>query len=326
MLLNYSLRLISNPLVVDIKTRNILIIIFSLIAFIALLYFICSIVYGEIFFRLTCLNRKEAKKNKENKQKEQHENWLNKQKLEELVIISEDIYALHGYFLNNNSDNKLAILVHGIHRDYLSLEKQAKMFSRLHYDILLINLRAHANSEGKLITMGVKESDDLRRWINLMLKKNENYKIVLYGISLGAHIVARASENLGDNIKGIVFDCGFFNLKDQLTFHISKSMRLHSSHWIAFNGLRHTKLYHHLTLKSDLTNCLKNSKFPFLFIHGDADSYIPLSEHKRAIASMNKDVFMMSKIFPGSKHTRSIHDHEEKYFELLKQFLDKVVK
>lgn len=69
--------------------------------------------------------------------------------------------------------------------------------------MLLVDARAHGQSEGKFIGFGCKDRYDALKWIDWMIKKAGNgIRIVLMGNSMGGATVLMASGlNLPEQVK-----------------------------------------------------------------------------------------------------------------------------
>lgn len=85
------------------------------------------------------------------------------------------------------------------------------------YSVLMPDARAHGESEGNLIGMGWPERFDILKWIDKIIESDPEAQIVLYGISMGAATVMMTSgENLPDNVKAVIEDCGYSSVFDEL--------------------------------------------------------------------------------------------------------------
>ena len=85
-------------------------------------------------------------------------------------------------------------------------------FHKLGYDCLIVDHRAHGNSEGKYIGFGILDRFDCKSWINYVdTRFNSIKKIVLYGVSMGGSIVLMTSgfTDLSASVKAVVADCAF---------------------------------------------------------------------------------------------------------------------
>lgn len=81
--------------------------------------------------------------------------------------------------------------------------------------MLLVDARAHGQSEGKYIGFGNKDRYDALGWILWMIQKvGEDAEILLHGDSMGGATVLMASGlDLPKEVKAIVSDCAFTSPK-----------------------------------------------------------------------------------------------------------------
>lgn len=198
-----------------------------------------------------------------------------KQNFQKLQIISHDGLKLTGLYRDNQS-NKIAILVHGLGADHLDVTNMAKMFEKRGYDLLAVDVRCHGLSQGQNITMGKEEMKDLCLWIDKVIEIKHEYKIVLFGLSMGATTVClTAGENLPNNVVLAIEDSGFDNAEKQMSYVYSKR-KVHSK--LLFKiFLSYSKKTQGLDLKKiDAAQSLKNCKIPVMFIHGELDDFVPI--------------------------------------------------
>ena len=73
------------------------------------------------------------------------------------------------------------------------------------------------------------ESKDLLKWIALVNESFPGGKIVLYGVSMGAATVMRASGlALPETVAGIVEDCGFTSCREEFAAVLKNTAHLPS--------------------------------------------------------------------------------------------------
>ena len=144
------------------------------------------------------------------------------------------------------------------------------------FNVLLVDQRAHGESEGKYLTFGVNERFDCLSWASYAAERFGNdVKIYLYGISMGAATVLMASAlPLPKSVSGIVADCGYTSPKAI----ICSVLRDH--HVPAAPVYAVAKLGARLFCGFDLDSAsapdaLRRSHIPVLFIHGDDDRFVP---------------------------------------------------
>lgn len=252
--------------------------------------------------------------------------WWDKFEFEDLNIITKkDGLQLVGHYLSNGN-NKLAIIVHGYGADYREMQKYAKYFLDKNYDILAVENRTHGNSEGRMMGMGWLDRLDLLQWIDLMVEKNPDYQIVLMGLSMGASTVCMtAGEQLPNNVKAIISDCAYANAYDEFKY-VFKS-KAHLPAWPILNIFNlYLKSSYKFDLKeADAVKQLKKCKLPVLFIHGDADKFVPVEnvyKLSEVLPDEQKQVYIVS----GADHAMSYPLAELDYEMQLKKFLNKYMK
>ena len=131
---------------------------------------------------------------------------------ERVYITSHDGLKLSGRYYHQQDGAPLDICFHGYRgtpaRDFSG---GIQIMLREGHNVLMIEERAHLESEGHTITFGIKERYDALDWIQYALQRfGEDTRIILVGISMGAATVLMASElELPEQVKGIVADCPY---------------------------------------------------------------------------------------------------------------------
>ena len=188
----------------------------------------CTIYFSARYFvRLTILRKPTATLENNinaNTNWEQHidfiskrKEWLLQQKMEDIFIKSDDNLKLHATLLRSKSNKNCVICFHGYTgkglNDYGSI---AKFYIEQGFNMLIVDERAHGDSEGTYIGFGVLDRYDVVKWVEYAIKRFGNdVNIMLHGDSMGATTVLLASGlNLPKNVKAIVADCGFTSAYD----------------------------------------------------------------------------------------------------------------
>ena len=170
----------------------------------------------------------------------------------------------------------------------------------------------------------MKERHDLKRWI-LYTNRHlaaKNKDIFLCGISMGcATTLMAAGLDLPDNVKGIIADCGFTSPWDIIK-HVAKE-RFHLPPFplmymvdlicevVAGFGLKEVSI----------PEIMKRNKIPVLFIHGDADDYVPMwmtIKNYEACAA-KKELYIVS----GAGHALAFSKDMEEGKRRIKNFINK---
>lgn len=189
------------------------------------------------------------------------------------------------------------------------------------FNVLLVDQRAHGESEGKYLTFGVNERFDCLSWASYAAERFGNdVKIYLYGISMGASTVLMASAlPLPKSVSGIVADCGYTSPKAI----ICSVLRDH--HVPAAPVYAVAKLGARLFCGFDLDSAsapdaLRRSHIPVLFIHGDDDRFVPCRmsrENFEASAAEHKKLLIVH----NAGHGLSYMLDRPAYLSALHEFL-----
>ncbi|MGG7213162.1 alpha/beta hydrolase [Clostridium nigeriense] len=260
------------------------------------------------------------------KSKENVENWLKKVNTEEATIVSEDGLKLWGklYFQDEESD-KWVIIAHGYTSSHEDVQPIALNFYNQGYNVLTPDMRAHGNSEGKYIGMGWLDRKDMLLWIDYVLSLDSNSQIVLYGESMGgATVMMTSGEDLPNNVKAIVEDCGYTSVQEMFEAQLYERFKLKS-----FPILNVAELVTNIRAKYNFHEAsaleqVKKSTTPILFTHGGNDTYVPTEMLYRLYEAANceKDILVID----GAGHGSAPDVDPTTYYDKVFNFLDKYIK
>ena len=269
-----------------------------ILAFVGIFLVIAIFIGGCYAFSVACVRKKElnwlVKEEMEDTPYAQlydsivaADKWLQGHHTEDLYIRSSDGLTLHGLWVPAEFANGTMILVHGYRSNQLAdFGCILEYYHNEGYNLLLPEQRCHGKSEGRYITFGVKESDDIRKWIEYHNMAFGEYAIVLCGISMGASTVMYlADEQLPMNVKGIIADCGFTSPKDIITsvYKTVTHFPPGPSIWVTdilarvFAGFR--------LAQKDTRITLTQNRLPILLVHGLDDEYVPCEMSRQAFSA-----------------------------------------
>lgn len=103
----------------------------------------------------------------------------------EPVAITGESGSIHGLWIPGRADKPSVLLLHGIRANRLAMVGRARLLAKHGYSVLLIDLSAHGESPGDVITLGLHESagvQSAREWIQT---KRPGWPIAAIGVSLG---------------------------------------------------------------------------------------------------------------------------------------------
>ncbi|OPA73888.1 alpha/beta hydrolase [Paenibacillus selenitireducens] len=232
--------------------------------------------------------------------------WMENTPHKDVSLTSYDGLNLRGYeYLQEKPSNKWVIIVHG----YMGWAKQngfaAKEFRAQGYNVLAVDLRGHGESEGDYIGMGWHDRKDIVDWINGIVRENSDAEIVLYGVSMGgATVMMTSGEDLPANVKAIVEDCGYTSAKDEFSYQLKRIFHLPSFPILnAADVVTQIRAGYSFGEASAVKQVAK-SKTPILFIHGDADTFVPyeMVHEVYEAATVEKDLLIIEGAGHGEAH------------------------
>lgn len=245
---------------------------------------------------------------------------------EDLWIESFDGLKLHATWFPQGECKKVVICFHGYTSqgmsDYIGL---SGYYLQKGYSMLLVDERAHGQSEGKHIGFGCLDRQDALKWIEKVIKDcGEDVEILLHGTSMGgATVLMTSGLKLPIQVKGIISDCAFTSAKEVFT-HVLKSMY----HMPAFPTIQISDFMNRKLSGYGLDECnaareVKKAKVPILLIHGSGDTFVPCSMCEtiyQNCASPKKKL-----IIEGAAHAESYYKDPTSYEKALNEFIGGVI-
>ncbi len=256
----------------------------------------------------------------------QRKQYLKSNDGERVSIVSRDGLCLSAKLFSVTEANKTAILVHGYKSaGYVDFTYLSGELLSLGYNILMIDQRASGESEGEATSFGVFERYDVEGWCRFVAERyGTEHKIVLFGCSMGAATVLMASELAGvkATVSGIVADCGYTSPLEQFRYIVRRDYHLPPTPILAAAELVCHRRAGWRFNDADAARAVKNTTVPILFIHGDADKYVPARftiDNYEACASRRELL-----IVNGAPHAYSIYKNPKLYMAKLYDFLESI--
>ena len=252
--------------------------------------------------------------------------WWNAQPLQRVEIISDDgLHLKAGYLPADRDENKLAIVVHGHHCCAGEEGFISKMFHEAGFNVLAMDQRCHGASEGKFITMGYLESRDIKKWAEFMAEQHPDYKMVLYGASMGGATVCMASaEKLPGQLKCIISDCAFTSAREVFMAEMHRAYNwIPCKQFVIEMAARVSELYGKFNFNdSNPVHAVSNTNLPMLFLQGTADNQVPKEMAQKlydAHPGPEKEILY----FEGAGHNVSYFRETERYRDACLAFYNK---
>ncbi|ULQ60470.1 alpha/beta hydrolase [Brucepastera parasyntrophica] len=255
--------------------------------------------------------------------RQEEKEWFNSIGYENIYLESKDRLRLHAYMIpNKNKTGRWAILCHGYTSVGTAMIKPAMTFYNMDFNILIPEARGHGMSEGNYIGMGWHDRLDIVSWINEIVRKDKDAEIILYGVSMGGTTVMMVSgEELPENVKAIIEDCGYSSVWEELAYQMKTLFRLPAFPVLYFASAV-TGIRAGYTLgEADAVKQVAKTKTPMLFIHGDSDTFVPpymLDKVYNAAGGPKEKL-----IVRGAGHGAAALADSAAYWETVKNFIDR---
>ena len=218
-------------------------------------------------------------------QMEIQKEWL-KEQISWLDNVSTDVHIkstnngnlnLHAYEIGSIIDSDVwVIVIHGYMSQGNEMTRYGQQFYARGYNVLMPDLRGHGLSEGDYIGMGWHDRLDIIDWINYILEKNPDSKIMLFGVSMGAATTMMTTgEPLPDNVKLAISDCGYSSVWDEFSYQLKQLYYLPEFPALYAANSACKKNANYSFKEASAVEQVKKSKTPTLFIHGSADTFVP---------------------------------------------------
>lgn len=248
--------------------------------------------------------------------------WLKEHNASELKMKSHDGLELCALWVPVDNARGTAMLVHGYRSCFLADFGLAfDMYHNMGFNLLLPYQRAHGKSKGICITFGVKESIDMKSWIELHNKIMGEYPMFLCGLSMGASTVMyMADVDLPGNVSCLIADCGFTSPKEILSHVYRRATHLPPclSMWAA---QMYARLFFGFRLdQKDSRRSLAASKLPIAIIHGEEDDFVPCSMSKEAYNACASSKRLL--IVEGAGHGVSYLKDKKLYTDFVVDFIE----
>lgn len=229
---------------------------------------------------------------------------------------------LHAYEVNNAKSDIWVITIHGYMSNGTEMTEFAKNFQKMGYNVLMPDLRGHGMSEGKYVGMGWHDRLDIIDWINYILENNPDDRIILFGVSMGAATTMMTTgEELPSNVKLAISDCGYTSVWEEFSYQLKELFGL-SEFPVLYAASNSCSINAKYSFKeASSIEQVKKSNTPTLFIHGNADDFVPFDmlESIYEAASCEKEKLIVE----GAGHGLAFSVNPELYWKTIGDFIEK---
>jgi len=244
--------------------------------------------------------------------------------LESPRIHSRDGLTLASWYLPASGSDRAVVVVHGLnqcrscefHGRFVEFGQQLRAQG---FDVLMIDLRGHGESEGAHLTMGEEERWDVLGAVDWLQARGLK-KIGVLGVSMGAATTVKAAitPNGGEQIGAIALDSCYTSFHDLLEKNFTDATGYPTA--IIPGGLLMARVLLHVDLDaSQPLNELPHVASPVLLIYGRQDRYItPAQMQAMAGARPNSETWSVD----DAGHAGIYEAHPAEYVARVSHFFD----
>jgi len=130
-----------------------------------------------------------------------------------VTLKTKDSLTLAAWYIQVPHAKGTIALFHGNGSERSANLSQSDEFNELGYSTLLVDFRAHGQSQGNTCTIGYREAEDVKLAYD-HLKNNGEKNIILYGISMGAATITKAVADYDLTPGKIILEMPFSSLSE----------------------------------------------------------------------------------------------------------------
>lgn len=252
--------------------------------------------------------------------------WLSQKAPQTHIMKTYDGLKLIGRFLPaDKPTHKTILAIHGYRSGGTNeFSCMGRMYSNHGYNIMIVDNRAHGESEGKYIGFGVLDHLDAMMWLDYILTNiDPDAEIYLHGVSMGGATVLMTSGcAIPKNVRGIIADCAFTSAWDVFAHLLPKQYHLPVFPLMNISSAICKKKAGYAYDELSTLDTVKKADVPILFIHGSRDDFVPVT-----MSYQNYEVCKTKKrllIIDGADHGESFYHSPKLYENTVFEFINSI--
>ena len=174
------------------------------------------------------------------------------------------------------------VVLHGLLDSKASYLSLGQRLSKIGYDVILIDLRAHGASTGQYVTYGATEKNDVKAVVYAMLKEGAVHPpVYAFGVSLGGATAIQYAA-IDPQCKAVFAIAPYKDARSVTKCMMALSNPLMSNAEFESALAQAGKLAHFDPLQASSVEAAKRLNCPLLLVHGALDGIVPV-DHSQAI-------------------------------------------
>ena len=245
-------------------------------------------------------------------QKLPHETWK---------ITSHDGLCLRGLFYPGESD-KTMIWVHG----YTSHAERESAFPGLFYhsmgyNVLIPYQRAHGISEGKFISFGALEQEDMQLWVDRVNQVHPHGQILIHGLSMGGGIVLDLASRDMKNVKCLIADAPNVSIEGVLRGATNFTFKKNADKICPYVIARYQKEFSRDAAAFDRMNTISGGRYPLLLSAGSKEGLEEVFAQLKEKNPQETEIV----ILPGCDHGNGMYKQTQMYQNAIRDFVERYI-
>ena len=242
---------------------------------------------------------------------------------QEVNLQNTDGLTLYAWWIDGRGSSRVAVLIHGWGGDKSEphVIETASVYSRAGFNVLMLDLRGHGESEGEQVTAGYHEVRDVRGALSWLKARGfDPGGVVLHGWSMGGAAIVRTAPGTG--VAAVVEEAAYADLPLLLRDRLPEASGLPAffNPGILLMGKLFLDIDPWAVRPKEEAKRLSQEGVPFLVIHSPNDDVVPF-EHAQLFASAYPEASFWE--VKGYAHVAA-YTHPE-YQERLLGFLDEAM-
>jgi|GEM_PF-1415174 pimeloyl-ACP methyl ester carboxylesterase len=236
---------------------------------------------------------------------------------EEICYHTSDGLLLKGWWIPAKS-KRAVLLLHGnggsrngYHSGVFEL---GHVYHQRGFNVMMVDLRAHGESEGERVYFGVKEHEDMLGWLQAIDPKEE-YQWYLHGFSMGATTVLMMAERESLRFVKVVADAPWIDFEALVKQELWKRASMPPFAYPYVRWIAETFFGQDFHFADNRERCRRLCDKEILYIFESEDALLP-ALHYEYLKQVCPSVKV--RIFDGVGHVNAFKEHPERYVEVLK--------
>lgn len=220
--------------------------------------------------------------------------------------------------IGGEEDAPWALVLHGgLGSDYRQVLDVACMLSLRGYRVLTPDLYAHGRSEGETSSLGVRETEDVRAWIEWIMLEDMDARIVCFGQDEGgAALLLAAADGLPESVKAVAADSAYVSAEARMETLLAETEAARRAKPLRRAAYR---LAVGASVEAgDIVGRMALADVPMLLIHGTGDSDVLAWESEDLAAAAGERGRLL--LVEGAGHGMARFLEPETYADALLSF------